>query len=191
MCVYFTGYSISFRKNVFWQQFNSEFNYQRYLTFWEKKIMINRGLLLIEFARYKIPDSKIERNYTTCLRHPVYAYQTTYVGQEGEQGRWMLVEVVVACLSRYVGCGPERIRSRSCLDPRRINPPPVIDEYLRRMVITCETSCIQCFWFHLNCILAHARARTIRNHAGINLLLHRRYTAFFRVARNRIVIKWW
>lgn len=104
--------------------------------------MTNRDLPSIEFARREITDSRIERNCTTCLRYSVYAYQTTYVGQKGERGRRVLAEVVVACLSRYVGCGPERIRSRSCLDPRRINPPPVIDEYLRRMVITCETSCI-------------------------------------------------
>lgn len=60
-----------------------------------------------------------------------------------------MARMAVECLSRYVSCGPERIRSRSCLVPRWINPP-VIDEYLRRMVITCETSCSAFSAGHLN-----------------------------------------
>lgn len=74
------------------------------------------------------------------MSHPVHMYQIKGVS---------MARMAVACLSRYVGCGPERIRSRSCLVPRRINLP-VIDEYLRRMVITCETSCRAFDAGHLN-----------------------------------------
>jgi len=95
-------------------------------------------LIVVNWKTFKFIRS---RKKLQCLSYPVYLDQIKGVS---------MARMAVACLSRYVGCGPERIRSRSCLVPRRINPP-VIDEYLRRMVITCETSYSAFGVGHLNC----------------------------------------